>query len=268
MRRAGELIARTVAPHLTAQRLFDQFFDAWRAPARRRRGARARRAVELARAARGHPAAGARSAESLVRGGARASAMSPLVPLQESPRHPGKTAENMNTAVANFEQSVQRELARVIVGAEDVDPRAVHRADRARPRAGAGPARSRQDAAGQDAGARARRRVQARAGHGGPHAERHRRHARVRRVEERVRVPPRAAVRRRAAGGRDQPHRARRRSPRCSRRWRSGRSASERDHVSRCPRISWCWPRRIRASSKAPIHCRSRSSTASCCAST
>jgi hypothetical protein len=28
VRRAGDLIARTVAPHLTAQRLFDQFFDA------------------------------------------------------------------------------------------------------------------------------------------------------------------------------------------------------------------------------------------------
>ena len=43
--------------------------------------------------------------------------------------------------------------------------------------------------------------------------------------------------------------------------------SSERD-TSRCPRISWCWPRRTRASSRAPIHCRSRSSTASCCAST
>jgi hypothetical protein len=40
VRRAGDLIARTVAPHLTAQRLFDQFFDAL---ARTGRGASAPR---------------------------------------------------------------------------------------------------------------------------------------------------------------------------------------------------------------------------------
>ena len=121
VRRAGGLIARTVAPHHTAHRAVRSFLRRRRARGAPRgwRKLRARRAVALARAPRRHPAAGARSAQNLVRGcacGAQAAAGTAAEPS----RHPGKTTENMNTVVATFEQSVQREIARVIVGAEDV----------------------------------------------------------------------------------------------------------------------------------------------------
>ena len=76
VRRAGGLIARTVAPHHTALRAVRSFLrrrGARRAP-RGRCERRARRPVAMARASRRHPAAGARPAESLVRGCARGSA--------------------------------------------------------------------------------------------------------------------------------------------------------------------------------------------------
>src|SRR5262245_60664011 len=79
----------------------------------------ARRAVAVARTPCRHPAAGARPAENLVRGSAR-HAQAAAGALAESSRQPGATSQDMNTSVADFEQSVQRELARVIVGAEDV----------------------------------------------------------------------------------------------------------------------------------------------------
>ena len=42
----------------------------------------------------------------------------------------------------------------------------------------------------------------------------------------------------------------------------------ERERSAAAARTSWCWRRRTRASSRAPIRCPSRSSIASCCAST
>src|SRR6185369_6462219 len=83
------------------------------------RRAGARRALDLAGAARGPAAARARSAQSLVCRRARHAQSAPGTSAQSS-RSTGTTAEIMNTTVATFEQSIQRELARVIVGAEDV----------------------------------------------------------------------------------------------------------------------------------------------------
>src|SRR6185503_7413278 len=85
----------------------------------RRARRRSRRAVALDRTPRGHPAAGTGSVQNVVRGCACHAGGTAGTPAQSS-RSTGTTAENMNTMVATFEQSVQRELARVIVGAEDV----------------------------------------------------------------------------------------------------------------------------------------------------
>ena len=271
VRHAGGLIARTVASHHTALRLFDHFFARIARASRGATGTVRPERGELWQWLERHAAILPQELDRLKTWYADAHAereAAARADLQNLLDTPGTTAENMNTAVATFEQSVQRELARVIVGAEDVDPRAVHRAGRARARAGAGRARPRQDAARQDAGARARRRVQAHPGHAGPHAERHHRRARLRRVEARVRVPPRSAVRGRGAGRRDQPHRPED-AVRAAR--GDGRAAGQRRSaisVRAARRISWCSPRRTRASSRAPIRCRNRSSTASCCAST
>ena len=60
--------------------------------------------------------------------------------------------------------------------------------------------------------------------------------------------------------------RAPRRSPPCSRRWRSGKSRWSEEPML-CPRSSWSWPRRTPASSREPIRCPNRSWTDSCCAS-
>ena len=56
---------------------------------------------------------------------------------------------------------------------------------------------------------------------------------------------------------------SRRRSPRCSRRWRSARSPWTRRPIP-CPIPSWSSPHRTRSSTKAPTRCRTASSTASC----
>ena len=75
-------------------------------------------------------------------------------------------------------------------------------------------------------------------------------------------VPPRADLR----AGRSSPTRStarrRRRSRRCSRRWRSTRSPPKARRAS-CPRPSSSSPRRTRPSRSAPSRCPSRSSTAS-----
>ena len=118
VRRAGGLIARTVPPWHAAMALFDHFFARVARAARSARR-RARRTVAMARASRGHPAAGARSAKRLVRGRACAAQIPARAPAEPS-RQPGATAENMNTTVATFEHSIQSALARVVVGAEDV----------------------------------------------------------------------------------------------------------------------------------------------------
>ena len=113
----------------------------------------------------------------------------------------------MSASIQELEQTLARELGRVVIGAAGRGARTRDRAHRARPRAGAGRAGPRQDAAGQGAGARTGRRIPAHPGHGRPDAERHHRRARLRRVAAQLRVPSRTAVRRRGAGGRDQPRR-------------------------------------------------------------
>ncbi len=268
VRRAGGLIARTVAPHHTACACSITSSPRVARAARRAAapGARTRRAVAMARAPRRDPAAGARSAESLVRGCACRAQGCRSYPA-ESSRQPGTTAENMNTPVATFEQSVQRELARVIVGAEDVI-RALCIALIARGHVLVqGPPGLGKTLAREDARARARRRVQARAGHGGSHAQRHRRHARVRRVEERVRVPARPAVRGRAAGRRDQPHRPQDAVGAARGHGRAAGVLGARpvSAAGGLPGAGDAEPARVRRHLSTA---RSRSSTASCCAST
>ena len=111
------------------------------------------------------------------------------------------------------------------------------------------------------------RRVQARARHGGSDAVRHHRRARLRHGAPRVRVPSGPGVRRRAAGRRDQSRRPE--DAVGAARGDGGAPGHDRSpELSRCRRISWSSRRRTRASSKAPIRCRSRSSIGSCCAST
>ncbi len=61
--------------------------------------------------------------------------------------------------------------------------------------------------------------------------------------------------------------RRRRCSPRCWRRWPSGRCRSA-GAATRCPRRSWCWPRRTRSSPTACTSCRRPSATGSCSRST
>ena len=124
VRHAGGLIARTVAPWQQAFGCSIISSKVWRAPRVVRMHCaapwtRAWTIVAMAGAPRGDTAAGARSAEILVRRCTRDAQTAAGLPA-ESPRQPGATNQSMNTTVATFEQSVQRELARVIVGAEDV----------------------------------------------------------------------------------------------------------------------------------------------------
>ncbi len=85
-----------------------------------------------------------------------------------------------------------------------------HRAAGGRARPARGRARPRQDAAGEDAGRRARPDLLARAVHARPDAVRHRRHQHDRRVGRRaaLRVPAGADLRQPRAGRRDQPRHA------------------------------------------------------------
>ena len=84
----------------------------------------------------------------------------------------------------------------------------------------------RQDAARAQPRRRPRRRDQAGAVHPRPDARRPHRVAGLRRVEQRLHLPPGPGLHQPPARRRDQPHAARRRSRRCWRRWRSARSAS------------------------------------------
>ncbi len=176
-------------------------------------------------------------------------------------------------AVQRCEQAYNRirdELAKVIVGQDevieqvlvaDLRPRSCPARRRARPG---------QDAARQLAGPGAASVVQANPVHARPDAERRDRHrSDPRKPANRrpgVQIPRRPAVRQHDPGRRNQPHAA----EDAGRHARSDARAADRRPAGRftsCPHRSSCWPRRIRSSKKAPIRCPKPSSTASCCTS-
>ena len=140
-----------------------------------------------------------------------------------------------------------------------------------RPRAGRRRAGTGQDAAGQVAGAGHRHAVPPRAVHARPDAVRYRRHRDPRRRHQprasACSASRRALCSRRCCWPTRSTARRPRPSPRCSKRCRNARSPSPATPTG-CRSRSSCWRPRTRSSRPAPIRCRKRSSTASCCAST
>ena len=136
------------------------------------------------------------------------------------------------------------------------------RAD-AGPRAARRRAGHRQDADREIGRPAARPRLPARAGHARPDARRHSGHHHFPAGLRCLHLPRRAGLYRSAAGGRNQPHAAAHPGRAAGVHGRAPGDERRRARV-RCPRGSPSSPRRTRSTSRAPIRCPRRSSTAFC----